>query len=293
MKKKELPKEIIKAIIEVQRSEITGHHIYMRLAGAIKDENNSDVVRRISEDELRHYRFWQTISGRELKPRRFKIFIFFWISRILGITFGIKLLERDESTAQVNYKDLAKYVPEAERIASEEEAHEHELIEMLEEERLNYIGSIVLGLNDALIEITGALAGLTFALQNTRLIALAGLITGTAASLSMAASEYLSSRAEGKDENALKSSLYTGTAYVITVGLLILPYLLFSNYFICLAVTLTTAILIIFLFNYYLSVARDYSFKKRFLEMAILSLGIAAISFGIGYLIRIFLGVEV
>ena len=46
---------------------------------------------------------------------------------------------------------------------------------MLDEERLRYIGSVVLGLNDALIELTGALAGLTLALQNTQLNLLLGL----------------------------------------------------------------------------------------------------------------------
>jgi VIT1/CCC1 family predicted Fe2+/Mn2+ transporter len=97
---------------------------------------------------------------------------------------------------------------------------------LLDEELLRYAGSIVLGLNDALVELTGALAGFTLALQNTRLIALTGLITGVAAALSMAASEYLSTRSEGGGRSPLRASLYTGTAYIITVFLLILPYLL-------------------------------------------------------------------
>ena len=91
-----------------------------------------------------------------------------------------------------------------------------QLLSMLDEEALKYMGSVVLGLNDALVELTGALAGLTFAFQNTKLIALTGLITGISASLSMAASEYLSSRADG-EENAGRSALYTGIAYIITV----------------------------------------------------------------------------
>ena len=108
----------------------------------------------------------------------------------------------------------------------------------------------------------------------------------------MAASEYLSTKSEGKAEKALKSSVYTGLAYVITVFLLIIPYLTITNPFICLGVTLATAVLIILLFNFYISVAKDYSFKERFFEMAGLSLGVAALTFGIGYLIRQTLGVE-
>ncbi|MEG2082956.1 MAG: rubrerythrin family protein, partial [Oscillospiraceae bacterium] len=75
-------------------------------------------------------------------------------------------------------------VPEAAQISHEEEIHENALIEMLDEERLQYVGSMVLGLNDALVELTGTIAGMTFALMNTRLVALSGIITGVSATLS-------------------------------------------------------------------------------------------------------------
>jgi VIT1/CCC1 family predicted Fe2+/Mn2+ transporter len=155
------------------------------------------------------------------------------------------------------------------------------------------MGSVVLGLNDALVELTGALAGLTLALQNTQFIALTGLITGIAAALSMGASEYLSTKSEDTAQNPLKAALYTGSAYVVTVMILILPYLLLGNYYLCLLLTLTGAVLIIAFFNYYISVAKAVPFKKRFFEMAGLSLGVALFSFFIGFLIRLFLGVDV
>jgi VIT1/CCC1 family predicted Fe2+/Mn2+ transporter len=157
---------------------------------------------------------------------------------------------------------------------------------------LKYAGSIVLGLNDALVELTGALAGLTLALQNTRLIALTGSITGIAAALSMGASEYLSTKSEETAKSPLMASIYTGAAYIVTVILLILPYLLLDNYYACLGVTLAVAVTIIALFNYYISVAKDEPFRKRFLEMAGLSLGVAGLSFLVGYLIRSVLGVD-
>ena len=46
----------------------------------------------------------------------------------------------------------------------DERRHEEELYGMLDEERLHYVGAMVLGLNDALVELTGAIAGVTFAL---------------------------------------------------------------------------------------------------------------------------------
>jgi VIT1/CCC1 family predicted Fe2+/Mn2+ transporter len=155
------------------------------------------------------------------------------------------------------------------------------------------MGSIVLGLNDALVELTGALAGLTLALQNTKLIALTGLITGIAAALSMAASEYLSTKSEETEKHPVRASAYTGVAYVGTVLILILPYLILENFYLCLGCTLVAAVLIIGFFNYYISVAKDVPFGRRFLEMTGVSLGVAALSFLIGFVIRSFLGVEI
>jgi VIT1/CCC1 family predicted Fe2+/Mn2+ transporter len=293
MDKRQPGRAIIKQVLTFQKNEITEYHIYSRLARSIKNRDNSRVLQAIADDERRHYEFWIKLSRREVKPDRWKVFKFFWIARIFGITFGIKLMERGEGRAQIAYGKIAKEIPEVEKIIEDEDSHEQELIELIQEERLNYIGSIVLGLNDALVELTGALAGLTFALQNTRLIAMTGFITGIAASFSMAASEYLSRKSEGSGVSPLKSALYTGVAYVVTVISLILPFLLISNYMVCLALTLVVALLIILLFNFYISVAKDYSFRRRFFEMAGLSLGVALLTFGIGYVIRITLGIEI
>jgi len=212
---------------------------------------------------------------------------------IFGFTFGIKLMERGEENAQENYASISNTIPEAVKFQHEEDVHEEQLINMLDEERLRYAGSIVLGLNDALVELTGALAGLTLALQDVKLIALSGLITGIAASMSMAASEYLSTRSEDTSKHPVRAAIYTGIAYIMTVALLVLPYLLFENYILDLIITLITAVLIIAVFNYYISVAKGESFRARFLEMAGLSLGVAIISFVIGYFIRQWLGIEV
>ena len=280
-------------IISYQRNEITEHHIYKRLAKTIKSPENQRVLERIADDERAHYEQWKTYTQQEVKPDRLKIWFYTRIGQLFGFTFAVKLMERGEEGAQENYASLATVVEEAEKIAQDEHAHEDALLTMLDEERLRYAGSMVLGLNDALVELTGTLAGLTLAFQNTRLIALSGSITGIAAALSMGASEYLSTKSEETEKNPLKASLYTGAAYIVTVLLLILPYLLIDNYYLCLAVTLAVAVAIIAVFNYYIAVAKDEPFKQRFSEMAGLSLGVAGLSFVVGLLIREFLGIEI
>jgi vacuolar iron transporter family protein len=281
-------------LMKFQQTEITEYHIYSRLSKKVTSPENAKILQQIAEDELRHYQGWKKYSGQEVKPDRFKIWFYYLVSRLLGFTFGVKLMENGEEAAQVNYSKIASTIPEAETFMHEEDIHEQQLLGMLDEERLRYAGSVVLGLNDALVELTGALAGLTLALQNGKLIALSGLITGIAASLSMAASEYLSTRSEKTEKNPVRAAIYTGIAYVITVTLLVLPYLLSpETYILDLIITLITAVAIIAVFNYYISVAKGESFRARFAEMAILSLSVAAFSFGIGYLIRLWLGVDI
>lgn len=276
-----------------QRNEITEHHIYTRLAKATRDAANRNILERIAGDELRHARYWRTRTGKDVRPNWLYVWFYVLLARLFGLTFAIKLMERGEEAAQRRYGNVPEDLADLETILREENEHEEALIAMLDEERLRYTGSIVLGLNDALVELTGALAGLTLALQNTRLIAMTGAITGIAAALSMAASEYLSTGAEEGEREPLKAALYTGLAYIVTVIALILPYLLFAHYGVCLAVTLAIAILIIAFFNYYVSVARDAPFRRRFVEMAVLSLSVAAVSFGIGFLLRSAFGIEV
>ena len=289
----QLSKHVQRQVLKFQQTEITEHHIYKKLARKVTPPENAQIIEQIAEDELRHYNGWKKYTNQDVEPRWFIVWFYYWVSVLFGFTFGIKLMERGEEAAQENYASVAQEIPEAERFQHEEEVHEERLIGMLDEERLQYAGSVVLGLNDALVELTGALAGLTLALQNVKLIALSGLITGIAASMSMAASEYLSTRSEETTKQPVRAAIYTGIAYIITVALLVMPYLLFENYILDLIITMTIAVIIIAVFNYYISVAKGESFRARFLEMAGLSLGVAAFSFVIGYLIRIWLEIEV
>jgi len=293
MKSRTLDEETDKLILTSQKNEITEHIIYEKLARSTKDSQNRKILQRISDDELKHYNFWKQYTNKDTKPDKLKVWMYFLIARIFGITFGIKLMEKGEEKAQTTYEKISEFVPSAKEIVEDEDKHELELINMLDEERLRYVGSIVLGLNDALVELTGALAGLTFALQNTRLTAMAGLITGVAASLSMATSEYLSTKSEGYVKNPLRAAVYTGAAYVITVLFLIFPYFVLGDPGLCLGFTILNAVIVIFVFTFYISVVKGISFKNRFSEMVLISLGVAALTFLITFVIKMFLNVEV
>jgi len=282
----------LKIALAAQKIEITEHFIYMRLADRCRDKGNAEVLRNIGEQEKQHAMFWKSKTGTDVEPVKWKIFKTVILARVLGLTFVLKQMEKKEGSGSKRYTEMASIFPEAESISNEESVHEKELLRMLDEEHLQYVGSIVLGLNDALVELTGALAGFTLALGETKVITLAGLVTGISAAFSMAASDYLSSKAEG-NEKAKKSAVYTGVAYLLTVILLILPFILMDNKFGALTITLITVILIIFCFNYYISVAKELNFKHRFFEMTIISMSVAAFSFFVGYALKMILGVDI
>ncbi len=112
----------------------------------------------------------------------------------------------------------------------------------------------------------------------------------------MAATEYLSQRSEEGHDKRLKPSkaaIYTGITYVMTVALLLLPFFVLKSPYIALPFTLATALIIIFGFTFYLSVAKSLNFRKRFAEMAIISMGIALLSFILGIGVRLVLHVTV
>jgi len=292
-KGQELPPDLLKTIGSFHKNEVTEYHIYQRLAGMVRDEKNAGVLQEMAREELAHSRIWQEYTGEEIGPDLLRTWWYVTLARLLGITFAIKMMEKGEGSTIETYRAVSGLFPGIEEIIRDEEQHEKAIVAMLSEERLRYVGSIVLGLNDALVEFTGSLAGFTFALQDSPVIAAVGSIMGVAAALSMAASEYLSQKSDRSAQDPKKAAFYTGIAYIFTVLVLVLPFVLVENPFIAFLVTLACAILVILAFSGYTSVTLDLPFGRRFAEMTSLSLGIAGFSFLIGVLIRVFFNVEV
>ncbi|HIO57706.1 MAG: rubrerythrin family protein [Methanobacteriota archaeon] len=283
-------------LLSLQRMEATEGEIYRRLAKKQKNPSNKKILLQIAEEEGRHEAILAEATGQTVKPMMWKVWLHSQMAWIFGLTFAVKMLERVERDASTEYRKLGY-----DDLADEEDSHEERLIGLLEEGRLTYIGSVVLGMSDALIELTGALAGLTFAFGELKLVALAGLVTGIAAAFSMGASEYLSTRSEKKDTNPLTAAFFTWIAYLLTVFLLVAPYLIISPdttpvyglepHVLALVCTLIIGIVVIASFNFYVSVVEEVSFLHRFAEMAGLLFVVSLISFGIGILLSNWMGI--
>ncbi len=152
--------------------------------------------------------------------------------------------------------------------------------------------AVVLGMHDALVSLTGMIAGLTFALADRRMIILSAIIASVAAGLSMAASCYL---AEKTNENprALHAGATTGTAYLCTCAFLIFPFLIVANTHIALVLSFIMAVLIIFGCNWCIGHARGRQWWKHAIEMLVICTGVSVVSFAIGEFAQYALGIIV
>ncbi len=258
-----------------------------------------ETLQKFSEHEKNDYKFWKTFSSKkEFTVSPITIYFLKILRKILGLTFLVKYLEKQEKELISRYTDFLSRVHDKVLKAKIKEAiahetkHETELIGQIKEERVEFISSIILGINDGLIELTGALVGFSFALQNHFFIALTGLITGIAASLSMASSAYMQAQYE-EGKNAKKAAFYTGAAYIIIVLLLVLPFLITDSISISLALLVGFVLIIIGTISFFTSVIFERSFKRQCVQMILFTLGTAAITFFIGLALRIWLGLEI
>lgn len=284
--------ETMAIVRRMQNNEATDQQIYTALAQLTASGNNRQVLECIARDEAGHCAVWQRYTQKEARVNRFRVRFYTLLGRIFGLVFVINLLESGEDDAVENYRALGRELPEALSIMEDETRHEAQLVDLIKEEKLNYISSMVLGLNDALVELTGALAGFTLALNDNRMVSMAGFITGVAATLSMAASEYLAKKADTTEKHPLKAAVYTGVAYMVTVAFLLFPYVVLAHPLPALAACLGNAALIILGFTYFVSVVRKTSFLRGFTEMITISFSVAGISFLIGWGARMFFGIE-
>lgn len=162
---------------------------------------------------------------------------------------------------------------------------------MVRKDNFYAAGAIVLGMHDALVSLTGLIAGLAIAMADRYYIILTAIIASITASLSMGASNYLSVRANG-EKHAFINALYTGGAYMATCVLLIIPFFIFENRATELVMMFAIAVSEIFLFNYYLGHAQQRPYMRPFLEMLGICTGVSIVAFFIGLCANICLGID-
>ena len=149
--------------------------------------------------------------------------------------------------------------------------------------------AIILGMHDALVSLTGLIAGLYFAFTNTDIIVISCIISSITASLSMGAANYLAVKTVNRF-HAIKAALYTASAYMTTCVLLIFPFFAIKNQGTAFIAVLITAIFIIYFFNKFFYSRQN--FYKHFFEMLIICTSVSLVAFGIGSIAKYFFGIQ-
>jgi VIT1/CCC1 family predicted Fe2+/Mn2+ transporter len=282
--------DTVKKILTYQKNEITEHILYGALAKRAKGKNAA-ILQKISDDELKHYKFFKKITGKDTRPDWIKIYFYRFVSRIFGFTFTIKMMSNGEEQAEHNYEEVEDKVPGIKKIIQEEVKHEESLMGQLEEGVLNHMSSMVLAINNSIQEITGIVVGLTFAIANSLMIGKTALISGIAATLAMVASEYLSQKADSEDGSTpVQAAVYTGIIYLAVVAFLVSPFFIFANHYTALAVAIAAVIVIVSVFTFFMSVVKGLNYTKALAEVSIITAGVVTLSFCIGMGMKMIFG---
>ena len=264
---------------------------YMVYTGLAKVERNADkkkLLEKLASQEFEHYKFWSKYSNIKLPVWRIRLYTLFMIFLrfVFGVTFVVKLLERGEEETIEKYKSVLNFLPDEDKeklnsIIKDEEEHEKILISQIDETIVKYMGALVLGLADAIIEITGAHAGTLGTTNNTTVAGVIGLIVGIGAAISMASASYLQARQE-MNKSPTISAFVTGLGYIFTVFLMSIPYFLTHNVYLAFTSSIIICIFLTFLFTFQAAVYNDRDFKLEFIQTVVLLLGTALLTYIIG-----------
>ncbi len=301
------------------RDELLDHETYAELAAGERNKEIRDLLQKLSNKEREHIGVWRKLLGSAGDSvgapmgLGFRVFLLSALRRTLGIAFVTRLLERDEGRGLERYKEgmsgntLRKtdktYLK---RIIKDEQEHELAFASKVERYggELGYTQSIILGLNDGLVEILAVVAGLATVATSSFIVVIIGLIAGISGTLSMAGGVYLSSKSQGlveeEDGERRKSKVlpskegyYTGIYYFLGALIAVLPFLggLQGYEGIIASIILVSAALIVA--STIIAVISGTSIRKRSLEMLAISLGAAFATILFGTFAKLYFGVTI
>ena len=262
--------------------------LYSRLAKTVNSGTPfAEILQTLSETERGHYEFWKKyVPDEEPKLAKLKLYWVLFLRRFLGLTFATRYLDRHEANVAEEYRGLAQLIPESDRaefdaMVADEKEHEREFAMKAESSAIRYISFIVLGLADALVEISGIHAGWLGLFDRTELAGLAGVVAGGAASMAMASAAFAQAK-QGFHGSASLSAVYTGVFYFVTAVMLATPYFLTSNMLVALFSSLTLAVAILAVTTWYSVVIQQKPFLRDFAEILAILFGATIVVFLLG-----------
>jgi VIT1/CCC1 family predicted Fe2+/Mn2+ transporter len=293
-----LSPEFARLAAKSARDEYTDGAIYQRLSQHEKNPSFKKALEDLARGEQSHYEFWKAFTPEtEANANRLKVYVTLFLRVTLGLTFTMKFLEKHEEALHERYKEMLKSIPSADKarfeaMMEEEEHRESFLMGEVHEGRVKYMSFIVLGLADAVVEISGIHAGSLGIYNKTELAGLAGVVAGLAASIAMASAAYAQAK-QGFEGSAKWSAIYTGVSYMFTAIFLALPYFLTGSMVTALGVSLAVGVVLVAMMTYYDTVISARKFRRQFAEIAGIIFAASFALYIAGTLIRQILGLTI
>jgi vacuolar iron transporter family protein len=297
------------------KDEIMDCSVYSKLAEMETDSKIKRLLHRLQSAEKRHVRIWRNLLGtkarKDCKPAlmRLKVLEMVLVRKLLGIAFVVKFLERHEKEdlkkyqkSLLNKSASRSYKRNVREVIKDCVIEEKELTKEadLYKGDLEYTESIVLGLNDGLVEILAVVSGLAVIASTNFAVVVAGLITGLSGTLSMAGGVYLSAKSEGlvrKGKNsttsARKKAYYAGSYYFLGSLLAVLPFILGIGGLQGIACSMALVSAALSVASAVIAIISETSIRKRTLEMVAISMGAAITMTLIGELTKIYFNVRI
>ena len=279
--------DVLRMIVRAQINEVTEYHLYKHLARSVKSSANRSVLNKIADDELEHYRFWMNYND-EVEPRWWEVKLYILLSRIFGLVFSLKLMERAEVASQRNYLELSKVIPELGKIIEQEMSHEKTLLNLLSDLRIKSFGTWLISMNMVLFVMAGVLIALPYLVTSGVTIGIASVLTAVIVSLADFSNSFLL-KVFGKlnRELFMKSlrRLFTGILAGIMVSL---PFFILEAPNLPLIISVAIIIFISCSMNFYYAVISDQPILNRILRVIltfiVIGVMVSASLWGLGFI---------
>ena len=199
----------VKSLKRFYLGELSDSYLYERLAEKEKKPERKEQLLKISRVEKVHAEFWKTaLEKRGIAPPEFKpdlkVQLLLKLSSLIPPAFLVSFLEFYESSTAKEYYKLFKSSElsneekeQLKEIIIDEMEHESFFHNALREFDPSSIRDVILGMNDGLVEILGAVSGLSALYpKNPEIVGLSGLIVGFAGAASMGIGAFISSKSQ-------------------------------------------------------------------------------------------------
>ncbi|MGA2800045.1 MAG: VIT1/CCC1 transporter family protein [Candidatus Micrarchaeaceae archaeon] len=292
---------------ELYANEVFHYHVLRRLASMEKDRAVKSLLENLSAEELKHSHMWGEIPGvgklgGYAHQDSLAVGSTAFIRRLFGLQLTIKVMEYSEILLEKRLDQSAsefKFTKNESGTIRRVEASEMKSENVIKTKLLEYssvltnIRNVILGMNDGLVEILGAVAGFAAALQQPALVIVAGIIVAIAGTLSMTGGVYLSVDYEKsvykkkKTESSSKAAgLYTGIAYIVGALVPLLPFLFGASGYYALGISILITAVILSIVSVLVSIISDTPILMRIVKTLLISLGIVAITITLGVYAR-------